>query len=246
MIYFILGLDGPHVNVVSHILKKCGLNFNENNDETNLKEYTKNSVFEPYRRHLNDNQYRLDQDYINELYGFTRNELELNQITLATKEFRDYICIQYLLQSPAFGKIIYVDYKYEDINEEFLQSVDESRYNKNLTQLESFLDLAKQSHWGTIIIDYKMFINDSVYRKEILLQIVESEYTVDSVLHNLKSIKTTEDPDDIEDTQFNYIIAQYNDDFASTLLSNIIEEIPSQDISTQELKNYVENQNSKT
>jgi hypothetical protein len=246
MIYFILGLDGPHINVVSHILKKCGLNFNDNNEETNLKDYTKNTVLEPYRRHLNENQSELDQNYINELYGFIRNELELNQMTLATKEFRDYICIQYLLQSPAFGKIIYVDYKYEDINEEFLNSVDESRYKKNLPQVESFLELAKQSHWVALTIDYKLFINDPVYRKEILLQIVESESDIDSVLETLYSIKTTQDPDDIEDTQFNYLVSQYNDDFASTLLSNIIEEIPPQDISTQELKSYVENQNSKT
>jgi hypothetical protein len=246
MIYFILGLEGPHTHVVSHILKKCGLFFNENNNETNLQEYTKSSIFEPYRRHLGENESELDQNYINELYGFVRNELELNQTVLATKEFKDYICIRYLLQSPAFGKIIYVDYKYEDINEEFLQSVDESRYNKNLPQLESFLDLTKQSHWVTLVIDYKLFITDPVYRKEILIQIVESESDVDSVLETLYSIKTTQDPDDIEDTQFNYLVAQYNDDFASTLLSNIIEEIPPQDISTQELKSYVKNKNSKT
>jgi hypothetical protein len=250
MIFFILGLEGPHINVISHILKKCGLEFNQNDDETNLDEYVKNKTFEPYRRHLGENEYDLEQTYINELYGFIRNEIEISQKNIATKEFKDLICIKHLLQTPIPGKIVYVDYKYEDINEEFLQSVEESAYHKNLVQLQSFLELSKQGNWDLIHIDYKLFLTDLDYRKQILIKIIESEPVAESVLNDLYSNKTTEDPDDVEDTQFAYLVAQYNDVFASNLLSNIIENIQSEnsneDLSDDDLEQYVKNQNSKT
>jgi hypothetical protein len=249
MVYFILGLEGPHTYVVSHILKKCGLFFNENNNETNLQEYTKSSIFEPYRRHLGENESELNQDYISELFGFMRNEIEPYKKIVATKEFRDYVCIKYLLQTPIFGKIVYVDYKYEDINEEFLQAVERSVYHNNLSQVESFLELTKKENWDVINLDYKTFLTDPNYRKEKLTEIVESESTVETVLKNLYSIKATEDPDDIENTEFAYLVSQYNDVFASTLLSNIIDNITPksfENLSDEDLEQYVKNQNSKT
>lgn len=254
MIYFILGLEGPHTHVVSHILKKCGLFFNENNNETNLQEYTKSSIFEPYRRHLGENESELSQDYINELYGFVRNELEVNRTVLATKEFRDYICIKYLLQAPFLGTVVYVEYNYSDINTEFLDSVPEVEYNKNLSKLNSFIDNVNQSNWSLITVNYPQFLSNSEYRTNKILEIFSNQIensdldsSVQEFLNNIQALN----PDETV-SEFDYLVSQYNDMFTTTLLDDIIENIPEADLNSDgdltidELKDYVENKNSST
>lgn len=248
MIYQIIGLDGPHIKVISHILKKCGLNIGESNDDSDFKNYTKSNIFEQFYRHLGQEQFDLEQPYINEFYGFVKNINE-NEI-IVINEFRDLICTQYLVQSPFSVKVIYVQYDYVDINNDFLNSIDETIYNKFSSQLNDFIGLvSNNSQWELVVIDYNRFLVDDSYRSSKLIEIIDSEQAASTIL-NLNLIKTTTDPDDIEDTEFAYLVAQYNDIFASNLLSNIIENIQSEDSNQEpsdvELEQYVKNQNSKT
>jgi hypothetical protein len=246
MLHFILGLNGPHVKVVSHILKKCGLEFGQNGDENDLDNYTKSESLETFRRHLDEQSFQLEQSYVNELYGFMRNHPE----SFATKEFKDLVCVQYLLGTPFTGKIVYVKYAYEDINADFLESVDEQSYGKHSSEMHSFLDLIESSGWSLIEIDYKLFLSDESYREAKLSEVVGDEHDIKDALDHFGSKRSTDDPDDIEASQFEYLVSRYNDQFASSLLSNIIDNIPPasavRDLTNEELEQYVKDKNSET
>jgi hypothetical protein len=72
MINQIIGLDGPHVNVISHLLKLCGFYFNESLDQDDLTTYAKNDILFSFYGHIPYYSFELDQPYINELFGFLR------------------------------------------------------------------------------------------------------------------------------------------------------------------------------
>ena len=76
------------------------------------------------------------------------------------------------------------------------------------------------------------------------------EHDIKDVLDYFGSKRSTEDPDDIEASQFEYLVSRYNDQFASSLLSNIIDNIPPasavRDLTNEELEQYVKDKNSET
>ncbi|NBP01289.1 MAG: hypothetical protein EBU90_14330, partial [Proteobacteria bacterium] len=80
MINQIIGLDGPHVKIFSHLLKLCGFYFNELSDQDDLENYTKNDILYSFYGHVPYDIFDLDQSYINELFGFLRkaNDFSIN------------------------------------------------------------------------------------------------------------------------------------------------------------------------
>jgi hypothetical protein len=243
---FIIGLDGPHVKVVAHILKKCGYFFNHNSDEQDLENYTKNDTLETFYRHLTDGS-PIEQAYLNEFFGFVDVEMK-DKHFWSTKEFKDINCIEHLIGSNHEVSVIYVKYDYEDINKEFLQSVNENTYNNNLSKIESFLNDVREANWPLVEIDYVQFLQDPNYRLNKLQEIVGNEIAA-RVMGDLGEVKVTDDPDDVEQTYFAHLVANYNDKFANGLLSDIIEQIPPtnmiKDLTLEELRDNVKKKNSK-
>lgn len=247
----ILGLEGPHIGLFSHLLKKSGyFYFNNNTDETDLENYAKNDSLEKFYRHLDSNDFKLENNFINELFGsfpkFDEN--------LTTNNFRDIICLQHLLNTPFLGTVVYVEYNYSDINAEFLDSVPEVEYNKNLSKLNSFIENVNQSNWNLITVNYPQFLSNSEYRASKLLEIFSTQVensdlnsSVQEFLNNIQALN----PDETV-SEFDYLVSQYNDMFTTTLLDDIIENIPEADLNSDgdltidELKDYVENKNSST
>ena len=163
MINQIIGLDGPHVNVISHLLKLCGFHFNDSVDQDNITTYTKNDTLFSFYGHIPYDSFELDEPYINELFGFLRTSNDFS-----TNNLRDIICTQYLLNTPFIGRVIYVNYTFEDLRNSIGEIVEQNHYEQNKQQLEDFINKCKNSNWQIVEIDYKQFIQDHEYRKNIL------------------------------------------------------------------------------
>jgi len=163
MINQIIGLNGPHINVISHLLKLSGFYFNESLDQDDLENYTKSDTLYSFYGHVPYDSFDLDQPYINELFGFLRKANDFS-----TNNFRDIVCTQYLLNTPFVGRVICVNYTFEDLKNSVGEIIEQNFYEQNKQQLEDFTNKCKDSNWQLIEVDYKQFTQDHEYRKTIL------------------------------------------------------------------------------
>jgi len=198
MINQIIGLDGPHINVVSHLLKLCGFYFNEYLDQDDLETYTKNDILFSFYGHIPYYSFELDQPYINELFGFLRTANDFS-----TNNLRDIVCTQYLLNTPFIGRVIYVNYAFEDLKDSIGEIVEQNHYEQNKQQLEDFTSKCRDSNWHFVEIEYKQFIQDHEYRKNILESV---SCNIGSIEHLWNKINK-----ESEITKFDDLMEKYND-----------------------------------
>jgi len=199
MINQIIGLDGPHVGVISHLLKLCGFYFNESSDQDDLATYAKNDILFSFYGHVPCDAFDLDQSYINELFGFLRKTTN----DFSTNNFRDIVCTQYLLNTPFVGRVIYVNYAFEDLKNSIGEIIEQNFYEQNKQQLEDFINKCKDSNWQLVEIDYKQFTQDYEYRKTILESL---SCNISIIEHLWKKINK-----ESEITKFDDLIEKYND-----------------------------------
>jgi hypothetical protein len=197
MINQIIGLDGPHVVVISHLLKLCGFYFNESLDQDDLTTYTKNDILFSFYGHIPYNSFELDQPYINELFGFLRKSNDFS-----TNNFRDIVCTQYLLNTPFIGRVIYVNYTFEDLKNSIGEIIEQNHYEQNKQQLEDFMNKCKDSNWQLVEIDYKQFTQDYDYRKTILQSV---SCDINSIEHLWKKINKESEITKFDDLMEKYI-----------------------------------------
>lgn len=198
MINQIIGLNGPQVNVISHLLKLCGFYFNDVLDQDNLETYTKNDILYSFYGHIPHNSFELDQPYINELFGFL-----IKSNDFSTNNFRDTVCTQYLLNTPFAGRVIYVNYAFEDLKNSIGDIVEQNHYEQDKQQLEDFMSRCKDGNWQLVEIDYKQFIQDHEYRKTILESL---SCDINNIEHLWEKINK-----ESEITRFDDLIEKYND-----------------------------------
>jgi len=212
MINQIIGLDGPHVNVISHLLKLCGFYFNESLDQDDLTTYTKNDILFSFYGHIPHYNFELDQPYINELFGFLKKANDFS-----TNNFRDIVCTQYLLNTPFVGRAIYVNYSFDDLKNSIGEIVEQDHYEQNKQQLEDFINKCKNSNWQLIEIDYKQFTQDHEYRKTIL----------ESLSCNISGIEHLWDKinKESEITKFDDLVEKYNDLYIKTYVNQSIDKL---------------------
>lgn len=212
MINQIIGLDGPHVNVISHLLKLCGFRFNDSVDQDDLTTYTKNDTLFSFYGHIPYNSFELDQPYINELFGFLRTANDFS-----TNNLRDIVCTQYLLNTPFVGRVVYVNYTFEDLKNSIGEIVGQNFYEQNKQQLEDFVNKCKDSNWQFVEVDYKQFIQDHEYRKTIL---ESSSCDINNIEHLWKKINK-----ESEITKFDDLMVKYNDLYIKKYVNQSIAEL---------------------
>jgi len=198
MINQIIGLNGPHVTVISHLLKLCGFYFNDSVDQDNITTYTKNDTLYSFYGHIPYDSFELDQSYINELFGFLRKANDFS-----TNNLRDIVCTQYLLNTPFVGRVVYVNYAFEDLKNSIGEIVEQDAYEQNKQQLEDFVNKCKDSNWQLVEIDYKQFTQDYEYRKNILESV---SCNINNIEHLWKKINK-----ESEITKFDDLMEKYND-----------------------------------
>jgi len=198
MINQITGLNGPHINVMSHLLKLSGFYFNDSLDQDDLENYTKSDTLYSFYGHVPYDSFDLDQPYINELFGFLRKANDFS-----TNNFRDIVCTQYLLNTPFIGRVIYINYTFEDLKNSIGEIIEQNFYEQNKQQLEDFTNKCKDSNWQLIEIDYKQFTQNHEYRKTILESL---SCNISSIEHLWKKINK-----ESEITKFDDLLEKYND-----------------------------------
>jgi hypothetical protein len=213
MINQIIGLDGPHVGVISHLLKLCGFYFNESSDQDDLATYAKNDILFSFYGHVPCDAFDLDQSYINELFGFLRKTTN----DFSTNNFRDIVCTQYLLNTPFVGRVIYVNYAFEDLKNSIGEIIEQNFYEQNKQQLEDFINKCKDSNWQLVEIDYKQFTQDYEYRKTILESL---SCNISIIEHLWKKINK-----ESEITKFDDLMEKYNDLYIKRYVNKSIEKL---------------------
>jgi len=197
MINQIIGLNGPHINVISHLLKLCGFYFNDSLDQDDLENYTKSETLYSFYGHVPYDSFDLDQSYINELFGFLRKANDFS-----TNNFRDIVCTQYLLNTPFVGRVINVNYTFEDLKNSIGEIIEQNFYEQNKQQLEDFTNKCKDSNWQLIEVDYKQFTQNHEYRKTILENL---SCDINNIEHLWKKINK-----ESEITKFDDLMEKYN------------------------------------
>jgi hypothetical protein len=198
MINQIIALNGPHIHVVSHLLKMGGFYFNELLDKDDLIHYTKNNALVPFYSHIPHDSFELSKEYVNELFGFVKT---ING-NFTTNNPRDIVCIKYLLNTPFVGRIISIEYSFEELRNDIGDLVEQNYFEQNKQQIDNFLNECADSNWEIVKINYIQFIKNLEYRKNILQNI---SCNIDLIEHLWKNINK-----ESKLTIFDALVEKYN------------------------------------
>ena len=172
MYYQIVGNYGPQNLVVSDLLKKSGVFFNnfEDLDNDYMGNYTYNSFLEdyyrPYIRH--DEQAfpyleSMDLGYYNELVSYIGSN---NWDNTGSCNYLDLL----VSDTNALhnqGTIINVEYFFDDMSSEFMNLINTNYYNKYSNLIQKNLSDYSNSNWTIIAINYHKLITENKYRNMI-------------------------------------------------------------------------------
>jgi hypothetical protein len=188
MYYQIVGNYGPQSLVVSDLLKKSGIFFNnfEDLDNDYMGNYTHNSFLEDYYRPFikyDTNQYfptlhTIDQGYKNELISYIRSNHWNNKGSCNLLD----MLISPINAEYNQGSVINIVYSYEDMNLEFLNLINFDIYNIYSNIISNNLNDFSRNGWNIIDIDYKKFLEDPTYQS-LIYQIlnISNNINLDSI-----------------------------------------------------------------
>jgi hypothetical protein len=201
----IIGLNGPQIHIFSHLLKIGGIYFNDVSDQDDFDNYTNNKILTSFYAHIPYHSFELDQPYINELFGFLNN----TDKNFATNSIRDIICTQYLLNSPFAGKVIYIDYSFDDLKNYTGELVDKEYFEENKQIIEHFIERCKNSNWNYSEINYNQFVSNKNYRDNSLTQMLINPESLDYLYKKINNESTITRFDDLAEKYINLYIKNY-------------------------------------
>lgn len=172
MYYQIIGNYGPQNLVVSDLLKKSGIFFNNFEDLHNdyVGNYTYNSFLEDYYRPFvkcDDTLFsyleNMDSGYYNELVSYIKSN---NWENTGSCNFLDLL-VSNTNALHNQGTIINVEYFFDDMSSEFMNLINTNYYDKYSNLIQKNLSDYSNSNWKIITLDYHKFIMENKYRNII-------------------------------------------------------------------------------
>lgn len=172
MYYQIIGNYGPQNLVVSDLLKKSGIFFNNFEDLHNdyMGNYTCNSFLEDYYRpyikydvQLFPHLESMDSGYYNELVSYIKSN---NWENTGSCNFLDLL-VSNTNALHNQGTIINVEYFFDDMSSEFMNLINTNYYDKYSNLIQKNLSDYSNSNWKIITLDYHKFIMENKYRNII-------------------------------------------------------------------------------
>ena len=165
MYYQIISNYETQAKVVGHVFKKCGVYFNDIQDENNHFIYTFNHWFEDfYRPYINGlNEINLDEPTQNELRSFILTNNWENKASCKTS---DMLVSKYIGQYMKPSTLVVLDYSLEDLNDDLINEMSLEDYEKSEALKQSFIDNCPE--WNVVRIDYKKFTNEKSYFQQVM------------------------------------------------------------------------------
>ncbi len=195
-------LDGPHINAFCRIIHVNGGEFNGMDIDHALESYTVVSPLEKYYRCCKSmGHMHMRPEYVNELVGyFIANSGEASNKFTANMD--DLFCLDHLL-GCSIGRLIYLKYDYEDIDNDLSgaagEQADYEQKLSTITDAENKVSLVE--NWEYKTIEYKQFIEDEAYRHQTLTDI--------GLSNNLSQLEVDS------------IVAEYNDEFIADFVQSM-------------------------